>query len=356
MIVPVVPAIFVIFSKLVPASRGNLPYVPSAFAGMILWQLFTRGVSEGATSLTANAALITKVYFPRIVLPLAASHFLALFDVLISLILLAGVLAWFQIPLQMPMLMAPLFVIQVALTVLAFSLWLSAIDGIFRDLRHALPLILQTPGCSSVRWPTRPRPSFRRNGCGFTEYNPLVGPLEGFRWALLQRGAGGQYLGRAQVAGHYGCSARHRPAVLRAHGAHDGTGLKPESAKDAARFHAVCPCGSAGMAVRKTRGALPSASIPSSTLPIRRTAKTLILRRLFEGQKQGFYVDIGAHHPFRFSNTCYFHRRGWTGLNVDPNLTLSRHFIGTVRPTSMFASAFRTPKGSLPFTSSTSRP
>ena len=45
----------------------------------------------------------------------------------------------------------------------------------------------------------------------------------------------------------------------------------------------------------------------------------MILRRLFEGQKQGFYVDIGAHHPFRFSNTCYFHRRGWTGLNVDPN-------------------------------------
>ncbi len=45
----------------------------------------------------------------------------------------------------------------------------------------------------------------------------------------------------------------------------------------------------------------------------------MILRRLFEGKKQGFYVDVGAHHPFRFSNTCYFHRRGWRGINIDPN-------------------------------------
>jgi FkbM family methyltransferase len=45
----------------------------------------------------------------------------------------------------------------------------------------------------------------------------------------------------------------------------------------------------------------------------------MILRRLFEGQRSGFYVDVGAHHPFRFSNTCYFHRKGWTGINVDPN-------------------------------------
>ncbi|WP_157874586.1 ABC transporter permease [Streptomyces sp. AcH 505] len=185
-IVPVAfTAIFVIFFKLVPTQpAGNLPYVPSAFAGMILWQLFTRGVSEGATSLTANAALITKVYFPRIVLPLAAV-ISALFDVLISLILLAGVLVWFQIPLQMPMLMAPLFVIQVALTVLAFSLWLSAIDGIFRDLRHALPLILQLGMfVSPVAYTTSA--IVPQKWMWLYEYNPLVGPLEGFRWALLQ--------------------------------------------------------------------------------------------------------------------------------------------------------------------------
>jgi FkbM family methyltransferase len=53
----------------------------------------------------------------------------------------------------------------------------------------------------------------------------------------------------------------------------------------------------------------------------------MILRRLFEGQKQGFYVDIGAHHPFRFSNTCYFHRRGWTGINIDPNPDAINAFV-----------------------------
>jgi lipopolysaccharide transport system permease protein len=185
-IVPVAfTSIFVLFFRLVPAQpAGNLPYIPSAFAGMVMWQLFTRGVSEGATSLTANASLITKVYFPRIVLPLAAV-LSAIFDVLISFALLAGVLIWFQTPVQQQMLLAPFFVLQVVVITMAFSLWLSAFDGMFRDLRHALPLILQlgmfvspvaytTTGIIPQKW------------IWLYEYNPLVGPLEGFRWALLQ--------------------------------------------------------------------------------------------------------------------------------------------------------------------------
>jgi lipopolysaccharide transport system permease protein len=158
--------------------------VPSAFAGMILWQLFTRGVSEGATSLTANSSLITKVYFPRIVLPLAAV-LSALFDVLISLVLLAVVLVWFKVPVQLPMLLAPLFIIQIAFTVFAFSIWLSAIDGMFRDLRHALPLILQLGMfISPVAYTTAA--IIPEKWTWLYEYNPLVGPLEGFRWTLLQ--------------------------------------------------------------------------------------------------------------------------------------------------------------------------
>jgi lipopolysaccharide transport system permease protein len=185
-IVPVAfTVIFVIFFRLVPAQpTGSLPYVPSVFSGMIIWQLFSRGVAEGATSLTANASLITKVYFPRIVLPLAAV-LSAVFDVLVSFVLLAGVLVWFQSPLQPQMLLAPLFVFQVILIVISFSLWLSAIDGVFRDLRHALPLILQLGMfVSPVAYTTAA--IVPQKWTWLYEYNPLVGPLDGFRWALLQ--------------------------------------------------------------------------------------------------------------------------------------------------------------------------
>jgi lipopolysaccharide transport system permease protein len=184
-IVPVAfTLIFVIFFRLVGGRpAGDLPYVPSALSGMILWQLFTRGVSEGATSLTANASLITKVYFPRIILPLSAI-LSALFDVVISLVLLAIVLAWFQIPLQLTMMLAPLFVLQTALIVFAFSLWLSAMDGMYRDLRHALPLILQLGMfISPVAYTTSA--IVPEKWIWLYEYNPLVAPLEGFRWALL---------------------------------------------------------------------------------------------------------------------------------------------------------------------------
>jgi lipopolysaccharide transport system permease protein len=177
--------IFVVFFRLVPAQpAGNLPYIPSAFAGMVIWQLFTRGVSEGSTSLSANAALITKVYFPRIVLPLAAV-LSAVFDVLVSFVLLAGILVWFDNPVQLQMLLAPLFVLQVVLIVFATSLWLSAFDGMFRDLRHALPLILQLGMfISPVAYTTSAL--VPQKWTWLYEYNPLVGPLEGFRWALLQ--------------------------------------------------------------------------------------------------------------------------------------------------------------------------
>lgn len=185
-IVPVAfTTIFVIFFRIVNVqASGSLPYVPTAFAGLVMWQLFARGISEGAISLTANASLISKVYFPRLVLPLAAM-ISALFDMLISFALLIGILAWYRVPLQLPMIAAPLFVLQIVLLVVAMSLWLSAIDGIFRDLRHALPLLLQlgmfispVAYVTSVIVPGK--------WTWLYELNPLVGPLEGFRWALLK--------------------------------------------------------------------------------------------------------------------------------------------------------------------------
>jgi FkbM family methyltransferase len=67
---------------------------------------------------------------------------------------------------------------------------------------------------------------------------------------------------------------------------------------------------------------------PFVNLAYSQDGEDMILRRLFEGQKSGFYVDVGAHHPYRFSNTCYFHRRGWRGINIDPNPDAMEAFRG----------------------------
>jgi lipopolysaccharide transport system permease protein len=184
-IVPVAfTTIFVLFFRIVQVrAAGDLPYVPTAFAGLVMWQLFARGVSEGATSLTSNAGLITKIYFPRLVLPLAAVVS-ALFDMLISFALLVGILIWYGVPPQMPMIAAPLFIVHVVLLVIAISLWLSATDAIIRDLRHALPLILQLGMfVSPVAYVTSA--IVPEKWIWLYSLNPLVGPLDGFRWALF---------------------------------------------------------------------------------------------------------------------------------------------------------------------------
>jgi ABC-type polysaccharide/polyol phosphate export permease len=142
-IVPVAfTTIFVIFFRLVPAQpSGELPYVPVAFAGMLMWQLFSRGVSDAGTSLTANANLITKVYFPRTILPLAAIVS-AMFDAAISF-LLSSLSRWF---------------------------WPQACGwppstGFFVTCVTRCRCCCNSV-CSSARWRLRHSPSSRKNGCG----------------------------------------------------------------------------------------------------------------------------------------------------------------------------------------------
>lgn len=184
-IVPVAfTTIFVLFFRLVPAQpSGHLPYVPVAFAGMLIWQFFSRGVTDAGTSLTANANLITKVYFPRTILPIAAV-LSALFDAVISFALLVIILVWFETGISWHILLMPLFILQLVVLVLASGLWLSAIDGIFRDLRHALPLLLQLGMfVSPVAYTTSALvpPDWQ----WLYEFNPLVAILEGFRWSMI---------------------------------------------------------------------------------------------------------------------------------------------------------------------------
>ncbi len=178
--------IFVLLFRLTAVkASGNLPYIPTVFAGMILWQLFSRGLADAGTSLSVNANLITKVYFPRLLLP-ASSVLSGIADFLVALVLLGLLLTWYgAVPPFPRILAAPLFMVLVLVVTLAGSLWLSALDGVFRDLRHAVPLLLQlgmficpvaytTAAIVPERW------------LWLYEFNPMVACLEGFRWTLLQ--------------------------------------------------------------------------------------------------------------------------------------------------------------------------
>jgi homopolymeric O-antigen transport system permease protein len=177
-------ALFVLFFGLlsVQASEG-LPYVPTAFAGIILWQFLTRGLIGAGASLTQNANLITKVYFPRAVLPIAAAAS-AVTDLLINLVLLTTLLLWYGMPVGFQILLAPLFVLQTFVLVVGLGFWLSAVDGLFRDVTHAVPLLLQigmfispvvytTGALVPGRW------------YWLYQLNPMVVPLEGFRWSVI---------------------------------------------------------------------------------------------------------------------------------------------------------------------------
>lgn len=176
--------IFLLFFQLAPvAPAGDLPLGPAILAGMILWQFFSRALADAGTSLSANANLITKVYFPRLVLPLSAI-IASLADLLISSVLLALVLLWSGIAPGAAMLLAPVWVLHVFVLALGCSLWLSAVDGLYRDLRHAMPLLLQLGMfVSPVAYTTSALvPEAWR---WLYEINPMVAPLEGFRWSIL---------------------------------------------------------------------------------------------------------------------------------------------------------------------------
>jgi lipopolysaccharide transport system permease protein len=159
-----------------------LPLAPTIFCGLILWQFFSRALTDASTSLSSNANLITKVYFPRMVLPLAAIV-ASLADLVISLIFLAALFVWFGLPVTPKMLCAPVFILQTFVLVLGFGLWFAAIDGLFRDMRHAMPLLLQLGMLvSPVVYVTSLIPAKLKI---IYELNPIVAPLEGFRWSMI---------------------------------------------------------------------------------------------------------------------------------------------------------------------------
>jgi lipopolysaccharide transport system permease protein len=168
-----------------PVEPGT-PYVVAAMCGLLLWQLFSQAVATASLSLVANSNLVTKVYFPRLVLPFSAVLGV-LIDFAVGVGLLAALLLWFGVPPHSSMLAAPLFVFLAVLVALAASTWLSALSALYRDFQYVVPFLLQAAFfVSPVVYQTDTLiPADWRS---LYALNPLAGAIDGFRWAITDQG------------------------------------------------------------------------------------------------------------------------------------------------------------------------
>lgn len=175
----------VFFGRLAKIPSDGVPYPIFAFCGLLPWQLFAHALTECGNSLVANERLITKVYFPRLVIPLAAV-LAGLVDFGVAFLVLVAMMAYFGIVPGMAIVTIPLLLLMALATALAVGLWLSALNVQYRDVRYTIPFLTQfwlfaTP----VAYPASLVPERWRALVGL---NPLAGVVEGFRWALLGTG------------------------------------------------------------------------------------------------------------------------------------------------------------------------
>ena len=177
----------VFFGRLAKMPSDGVPYPVFAYAALLPWQLFAFALTESSTSLVGNQNLIKKVYFPRLVIPLA-TVLAGLVDFAIAFVLLLGLMAYYRILPTAAIALLPLFILLTVATALAVGLWLAVLNVQFRDVRYVIPFLAQfwlfvTP----VAYPSSLVPEKWRALYGL---NPMAGVVEGFRWALFGKSGG----------------------------------------------------------------------------------------------------------------------------------------------------------------------
>jgi len=171
-----------VFSKLAGISSEDLPYPIFSFAALVPWTYFSRSLNQSITSVVGNAHLITKVYFPRLLLPISAVVG-GLIDFAIAFVFLLGMMAWYKITPTWGVLLLPVLILFTMLTALAVSVWLSVLNVRYRDVGQAIPFLVQLwLFASPVAYPLSEVSEKWRVLLGL---NPMTGVIEGFRWALL---------------------------------------------------------------------------------------------------------------------------------------------------------------------------
>ncbi len=177
----------IFFGQLAKIPSDGIPYPIFAYCALLPWQLFAHALNESSNSLVANQGLITKVYFPRLVIPVAPV-LAGLVDFGIAFLVLIGMMLYYGIMPTFAVLTIPLFLILAVATALSVGLWLSALNVQYRDVRYTIPFLTQfwlfaTP----VAYPSSLVPESWRALYGL---NPMAGVVEGFRWALLGKAEG----------------------------------------------------------------------------------------------------------------------------------------------------------------------
>jgi lipopolysaccharide transport system permease protein len=175
----------IFFGRLAGVPSDGLPYPIFSFAALVPWQFFEQGIVQSAESLVANARLVTKVYFPRLTIPIAAV-LSGLVDFGVAFAVLLVLMAFYGIAPPIQVLTLPLFLLLACVTALAVGLWLAGLNAKFRDVRYTVQFLTQawlflTP----VAYPSSLLDEPWRT---IYALNPMVGVVEGFRWALLGSG------------------------------------------------------------------------------------------------------------------------------------------------------------------------
>ena len=163
-------------------TEGQIPYSVMVFVAMLPWYFFSSCLQESSLSVVNNANMISKIYFPRIIIPIAP-FFVNLVDFAISFIILLMLMIYYEISLTLNIIYLPLFLLLTMITALGISLWIATLNVRYRDFRYIIPFILQfglyiSPvGFSSSIVPEQWRLLYN--------LNPIVGVIDGFRWCLL---------------------------------------------------------------------------------------------------------------------------------------------------------------------------
>jgi lipopolysaccharide transport system permease protein len=172
----------VIFGHLAKIPSESLPYPIFAYTALLAWTYFSSAMNRSANSLLGDANLIEKVYFPRLIIPLAGVA-APLVDFFFGFLALVGMMLWYGITPTWSVLTLPLFLLLALLTALAVGLWLSPLNVRYRDVGYTIPFLIQIwMYASPVVYPVSLVPERWRL---LYSLNPMVGVIEGFRWALL---------------------------------------------------------------------------------------------------------------------------------------------------------------------------
>ena len=170
-----------VFGKIAKLPSGGMPYPVMVFAGLLPWQLFSSALTEGSTSLITNSNLISKVYFPRLIIP-ASSVIVSFVDFAVSAGLFAVLMIFYQVWPTWYLLTLPLFTLLALIASTGAGLWLAALNVEYRDFRYIVPFLVQfglyvSPvGFTSALVPAKWRMLY--------SLNPMVGVIDGFRWAV----------------------------------------------------------------------------------------------------------------------------------------------------------------------------